>query len=752
MRTLPTVTVAVVLALALGLGGVVGRAAAQTPPEESSAESRTPPRLSFVDGQASFWRPGAPEWAAAQINTPIAPGDELSTGSPGNFEIQIGARAFVRAWANTALGLVNQEPDFIQIKVTAGYASLDLRALDPGRVVEVDTPGAAFTIEHPGYYRVEVVGDRTEFITRRGGRATVTTANGQAAAIAPSEEIVIEGTDVPRIATYVAPPLDDWDRWNYARTDYHLDSVSTRHASPAMYGVSDLDRHGRWRVVPDYGSIWVPTTVPAGWAPYSTGSWTWDPYYGWTWVDTMPWGWAPFHYGRWVHVDGYWGWTPGPVVARPVYAPALVAFFGAGGGAVRVGSPVVGWVALGWGEPVIPWWGAPRFVGMPWWGGWGGPRVVNNVVINRTTVVNVQNITVYRHASVQSAVVVVDHHRFGHGPIGPARHARVDVRGLEPVRGRVDVRPVPASFAPTTVKGVRPSDERFGRPVVATRAPHPGPSEGTPEVSRKAPGVAAVPPPRLVPAPRETDATPRAPRGVGRTERPQSPPAPRFGGQPEAQPKKSETATPAGRGPSAPATREAPPAVGIPSAPKAPQPAVTRTTPEGAPPEARTTPKVAPPTLRGTPEGTPPTAPTTPPVAPPTVRSTPQAPSPVAPRGTPEGAPPAARTTPQVAPPTVRSTPPASPVMAPRAPQPAQSEGARAPRPAVVPPASPSLRESQASPSPRPAPPARVEAPRPQPRALPGEAADRLSPGRDRKAAEAPKNGRGAGEQPRGRE
>src|SRR5215467_8878128 len=75
-----------------------GSVPAQAPGQsaESPGDERTPPRLSFVDGQVSFWRPGAPEWTAAQINTALAPGDELATGSPGNFEIQIGARAFVR--------------------------------------------------------------------------------------------------------------------------------------------------------------------------------------------------------------------------------------------------------------------------------------------------------------------------------------------------------------------------------------------------------------------------------------------------------------------------------------------------------------------------------------------------------------------------------------------------------------------------------------------------------------------------------
>jgi len=87
----------------------------------------------FTDGQVSYWRPGAQDWATAQVNTPLAPGDEVSTASSGNVELQIGARAFVCAWANTQLGLTNQEPDFLQFKVTTGFAAFDLRTLETGR-------------------------------------------------------------------------------------------------------------------------------------------------------------------------------------------------------------------------------------------------------------------------------------------------------------------------------------------------------------------------------------------------------------------------------------------------------------------------------------------------------------------------------------------------------------------------------------------------------------------------------------------
>jgi len=514
-----------ILAFSVLTAGAPVAHGANAPEPEQSAIGRTPPRLSFVDGQVSFFRPGAQDWVQAQVNTPLAPGDELSAGAPGSLELQIGARSFVRGWANTQVGLENQEPDFLQFKVTAGHASFDLRALEPGRMVEVDTPNAAFTIEHPGYYRVDVASERASFITRRAGQATVTPASGEAVSIAPNEQVVIEGTGSPQVGSYAAPPLDDWDTWNYARTDALLDAVSARYVSPGTYGVSDLDRYGTWRAVPTYGPIWVPTAVQPGWVPYSTGAWVLDPVYGWTWVDTAPWGWAPYHYGRWVFVDGFWAWAPGPIIARPVYAPALVAFFGGPsvGVNIAIGGPVVGWVALGWGEPCVPWWGPAGFIHRPWWGGWGGPHIVNNVVINKTTVVNVQNITVYRNAGVRNAVVVVNEQHFGHGRITTAHLSQVEVKSLHPIHTAPQVTATPASFVPTASRGIRPPEDSLRRAVVATRPPHPW---REPDSERRgaaaAPGI-STPAPHLVARPplrNPASGPPRPPFGQNAVERP----------------------------------------------------------------------------------------------------------------------------------------------------------------------------------------------------------------------------------------
>ncbi len=153
-RLLGKKLLAVVLALALLVGPVQGASAALFgSDDQADPSSITPPRLSYRDGEVSFWRPGAQDWAPAQINTPLAPGDELYTGERSNLELQVGSRAYVRASGDTQVGVVNQDPDFLQLKVTDGSVSVDLRSLDSGSVVEVDTPQAALTIERPGGYR-----------------------------------------------------------------------------------------------------------------------------------------------------------------------------------------------------------------------------------------------------------------------------------------------------------------------------------------------------------------------------------------------------------------------------------------------------------------------------------------------------------------------------------------------------------------------------------------------------------------------
>ena len=639
------------LALLMVLGAAPpGWAGSTTPPPpadapapadaetESDAQEITPPRISYIHGEVSFWRPGATDWAPAALNMPLAPGDVLYAGPAGNVEIQIGARAFARAAYGAQIGLDNQEPDFIQLRVTSGYAAVDLRELAPGHTVELDTPGAAFTMERAGYYHAEVRPDTTAFRVYRGGSAVMTPSGSAAAPVAANQQVVITMAESPRVETVAAPALTAWDRWNYQRTDYLAQPASAKQLPAGVYGAEALDQHGSWRTVESYGSVWVPAGVAPGWSPYSTGRWIWDPRFGWTWLDDAPWGWAPYHHGRWIYAGSYWAWAPGPIVVRPVYSPALVVFLG---GPVVVGRPLY-WAPLGWGEPVIRWWGRPRHVGVAWWGGWGGPRVVNNVVINRSTTVNVTNINVYRNVNVTNAVVGVPADRFGQGAVRPIRLADAgEVGRLTPVRGTVDVKPVAASVTGSAgAAATRPPDAVRARPVVATRAP----IDTTPGLREQGLSAAATrtgpqPQQRIVPAP--APVTPsaagaitapgaaggagRGPAGSGRvTPGDAQRERPRGGDRGPRQ-----TAPPdAGRIPAPARPTVTPPA---PSTPGSPAPPVTAPAPQSAPPGP------AAPAVRQAPVAAPPPSPPPPGVqnAPPRARQS--APAERPPRMEPQG-------------------------------------------------------------------------------------------------------------------
>ena len=444
-------------------------------------EMVAPARLGVAEGQVSFWRPGEDSWEPARVNTALVAGDAIHTGGDGTAEIQIGGRDFVRLAANTQLSFVAFDRRMARFRVASGMASFDLRGATPDRTVVIDTANAAILVNARGYYRVDTRGGATRLTARHGGQATLTLADGASVYVAANEELIVPETSRPVVERRVAAAADAWDRWNDARSDFHAQAPSLRQLPPEIYGASDLDRYGSWRSVDPYGAVWVPVVDP-GWVPYSTGRWQWDPYYGWTWVDDAPWGWSTTHYGRWIYLDGYWAWAPGPRVARPVYAPALVAFYGAGAG--------IGWVALGWDEPLVPWWGRPGFRGSLWWAGWGGPRQVRDV-----------ERIIHRNRQVPHAIIGMRDDRFGRDHVRDARLPPTSEKDLRHIRGDHPVRPIPGAVVsprvetpssrpvplPPPLRGgaPRPEAPRIDMPrVEVPKAQPPRPSAPVSEVPR----------------------------------------------------------------------------------------------------------------------------------------------------------------------------------------------------------------------------------------------------------------------------
>jgi len=345
-------------------------------------------RLNFLSGSVTFRPATLDDWAPASVNYPMSTGDHLWTDRDGRAEVHVGSTVF-RLGPQTAFEFLNLDDRTVQVRLAQGSLSVHPRRLPEDQILEVDTPNSAVSIDRPGVYRVNVSEGKSSVTVRHG--AAELTAAGQAFPIHAREEAFVEGSDSPTYDVREAGPEDPFDLWSRERDRREDNLVSTRYVSSEVVGAEDLDSYGHWREVGDYGPVWVPASVEVGWAPYHNGHWAWVAPWGWTWVDDAPWGFAPFHYGRWVYVGGFWAWSPGTIVARPVYAPALVAFvagggwsasltFGGGGG-VRGGIGAVAWFPLGPREAYVP----PYPV---------SPAYVQQVNVTHVTNINVNNFTV----------------------------------------------------------------------------------------------------------------------------------------------------------------------------------------------------------------------------------------------------------------------------------------------------------------------------------------------------------------------
>ena len=310
-------------------------------------------RLQYISGQVSVQPGGVDEWVDGNVNRPLTTADRVWADKNSRGELQLGG-ALMRLGAETSMTLMNVSDQTVQVELDQGTLNLRVRRLFDGEIYEVDTPNVAFTIMQSGEYRfdVDADGDAT-FVTVWKGKGEAT-GEERAVTVRRGEQAKFTNGNSLEHQIFDEPDRDGFDDWCRMRDERLADSQSARYVAPDVIGAQDLDNYGTWRVVPTYGAVWYPA-VASGWAPYHEGHWVWVDPWGWTWVDDAPWGFAPAHYGRWVYYGDAWGWVPGPVAVRPVYAPALVAWVGGSNFSVTItsGEPV-GWFPLGYGEPYIP--------------------------------------------------------------------------------------------------------------------------------------------------------------------------------------------------------------------------------------------------------------------------------------------------------------------------------------------------------------------------------------------------------------
>jgi hypothetical protein len=425
-------------------------------------------RLSYTYKSVSFFPAGLGEWVPADFNRPLTTGDQVFVDFDATGEMQIGTAA-LRMNSVTSLEFLNLDDSNVQLRLTEGGLNIRLRYLGDQDTFEVDTPNLAFTLLRPGEYRIDVKPDSsTTIVTVRGGDGEIT-GSDQAFSVHAGQQVRVSGADQPSYDTAGVPPRDQWDSWCADRDQHDDQSPSARYVSRQLVGYQDLDQYGSWRVTPEYGAVWVPNGTPGGWAPYHYGHWLWMDPWGWTWVDDAPWGFAPFHYGRWAYVGGSWGWIPGPVAERPVYAPALVAWVG--GGAIGGG---VAWFALGPSEVFVPTYHvSPVYLNRI--------NVTNTVIVNNVNITNV-NITNVKYVNREAPGAVMAVQQAAFASAKPVQSAAIVVRP-EVIRSATvvataSVAPTRASVTQTAAPGAKvaqPPAALQAKPVVAKRTPPPPP-------------------------------------------------------------------------------------------------------------------------------------------------------------------------------------------------------------------------------------------------------------------------------------
>jgi hypothetical protein len=454
--------------LLISLGVLILGSAPRIRADEESDPPGRVARLDYFQGEVSFRPASVDDWTEADRNYPLTTGDHLWTDRDSRGELQIGG-SVVRLGSETALSFLNLDDRTAQMRLAEGRIYVRVEHLEEDEVVEVDTPSAAVSLLQPGFYRIDVDPSADETaVTVRRGEAEVT-SGGSAFPVRSQESGYVSGVESPTYDVRDARRGDGWEDWCEERDRREELSPSARYVSRQMIGYADLDEHGTWREDPEYGPVWVPSRVESDWAPYRSGHWAWVSPWGWTWVDDSPWGFAPFHYGRWANIRGTWAWCPGTRVARPMYAPALVAFVGGGSwsASMAIGDGMA-WFALGPREVYVPPYAHSRHY----------LHDVNVTHVNAANInVNATNVT-YANQRVQGAVTAVSRAEFVGGrsfgktavvvPVTAIRSAHVATS----TQLATQVQPTRASvIAVRRGHVVTPPARIIDRPVVARLTP-----------------------------------------------------------------------------------------------------------------------------------------------------------------------------------------------------------------------------------------------------------------------------------------
>jgi hypothetical protein len=368
-------------------------------------------RIAYVQGDVSFLNSSNDDSIAAQVNWPVTSQNLVATGRDGRAEIRVGSAA-VRIDSDSELEVTQLDDDHFNLRLIYGSVYVRIKNPELAKDFALFTAQGRVLVPQPSRIRIDTerAPDTTSVSVLNGSANLASSESSFTVRVGKRAEL--SNGDVRMTTLRPNDMQDDFDRWAVARDQRDDRSQSVRYVSTETTGYEDLDQYGNWETTSEYGAVWAPRAVAADWAPYRVGRWTWVDPWGWTWVDSAPWGYAPFHYGRWVLFHQRWCWAPGTVIARPVWAPAMVGWVGGSNWNVSFSAgtaPAVGWFPL-----------APREVYVPSYR--VSPAYIRQV--NITHVTNVNNVTIvngfasaphnihYRNREERNAVSLMPHDQF----------------------------------------------------------------------------------------------------------------------------------------------------------------------------------------------------------------------------------------------------------------------------------------------------------------------------------------------------
>jgi FecR protein len=268
-------------------------------------------RLSFVEGEVQYQRPGA-DWQDAKLNLPIQQGFRLQTTN-GYAEVEFEQGLAIRLANNSTLEFADlsllDSHRITKINLSAGTAVVTAH-LSRNDELSIAASGMQLAVPRNAEFRVDA-SPTDGWVTVFRGKIKVESGAQQVSL--GSGHTLHENADLSSPEIVQSPARDDFDKWVSQRDQALSGAQSDGGLQSGRYttGFADLDFFGTWGAVPGFGYGWQPYGAGLNWTPFVAGQWMFMGNTGWNWVSEEPWGWLPYHFGSWLNAPGVgWVWLP----------------------------------------------------------------------------------------------------------------------------------------------------------------------------------------------------------------------------------------------------------------------------------------------------------------------------------------------------------------------------------------------------------------------------------------------------------